>query len=204
MAPQYPQVPQQAELAAPAADDLEVYRRVRGFLDRFAYKPGWRFAVTPPPSFWERGLLQVTLWTLNARHDPPGEGHPVELRGEFHLPDLQALDLDGVDGARYLPDWLLEIILGMEDHEAREWFRVDGQLPYDPHRPDPLRPDPLLADVPTATAETPQERWRRVWAGTPQARCPTCGGRGWHTAGGGDPVGCGSCPAGAAWEGQLP
>jgi hypothetical protein len=30
--------------------------------------------------------------------------------------------------------------------------------------------------------------------------CPTCGGRGWHTAGGGDPTACGMCPAGERWE----
>jgi hypothetical protein len=31
--------------------------------------------------------------------------------------------------------------------------------------------------------------------------CPVCGGRGWHTAGGGDPTACGACPAGEAWHG---
>lgn len=30
--------------------------------------------------------------------------------------------------------------------------------------------------------------------------CSTCGGRGWHTAGGNDPMACGRCPAGEAWE----
>lgn len=30
--------------------------------------------------------------------------------------------------------------------------------------------------------------------------CPTCGGRGWHTAAGNDPMACGRCPAGEAWS----
>jgi hypothetical protein len=30
--------------------------------------------------------------------------------------------------------------------------------------------------------------------------CPTCGGRGWHTAGGNDPMPCGRCSAGEAWS----
>lgn len=29
--------------------------------------------------------------------------------------------------------------------------------------------------------------------------CSTCGGRGWHTAGGNDPSPCGRCPAGEAY-----
>ena len=33
------------------------------------------------------------------------------------------------------------------------------------------------------------------------SRCPTCGGRGWHTAGGNDPAACGRCAAGAAFAG---
>ena len=36
-----------------------------------------------------------------------------------------------------------------------------------------------------------------------QSVCPTCGGRGWHTAGGNDPMACGRCPAGAAFEGGV-
>lgn len=33
-------------------------------------------------------------------------------------------------------------------------------------------------------------------------RCGVCGGRGWHTAGGNDPMACGACPAGAAFAGE--
>jgi hypothetical protein len=29
--------------------------------------------------------------------------------------------------------------------------------------------------------------------------CPSCGGRGWHTAGGNEPTACGRCTAGEAW-----
>lgn len=29
--------------------------------------------------------------------------------------------------------------------------------------------------------------------------CSTCGGRGWHTAGGNEPSACGRCPAGERW-----
>ena len=32
--------------------------------------------------------------------------------------------------------------------------------------------------------------------------CPTCGGRGWHTAGGNDPMPCGRCSAGEAFAGD--
>lgn len=30
--------------------------------------------------------------------------------------------------------------------------------------------------------------------------CPTCGGRGWHTAGGNDPMACGNCRAGQYYD----
>lgn len=33
--------------------------------------------------------------------------------------------------------------------------------------------------------------------------CSTCGGRGWHTAGGNDPAACGRCPAGEAWAAEA-
>lgn len=38
---------------------------------------------------------------------------------------------------------------------------------------------------------------------TSQSVCPTCGGKGWHTAGGNDPMACGRCPAGAAFAGAT-
>jgi DnaJ-class molecular chaperone len=42
------------------------------------------------------------------------------------------------------------------------------------------------------------------WLDDPPAdTCPTCGGKGWHTAGGNDPMPCGRCEAGAAFADGL-
>jgi hypothetical protein len=33
------------------------------------------------------------------------------------------------------PQWLLDKLADMEDHERREWLKIDGTRPFDPHAP---------------------------------------------------------------------
>jgi DnaJ-class molecular chaperone len=59
-------------------------------------------------------------------------------------------------------------------------------------------PKPCLDCDGTGVSHEPE------WLDDPPAdTCPTCGGKGWHTAGGNDPTPCGRCEAGAAFADRL-
>jgi hypothetical protein len=109
----------------PLAGDVDLYLRMRSFLGRFSYKPGWRLRAIAPATVWEPGRLVVEHDELDARRP---WGPPVTVHGELRLPRFDVAPDDA-----QLAEWLLTMLLGLEDHEAREWFRLDGRRPFDPH-----------------------------------------------------------------------
>jgi hypothetical protein len=80
------------------------------------YKPGWTFKVAGPLN----RMLCVFART-------PDSGDPTRLRTtqhQFPLPDLEGTDL-----AR----WVFRCLLLCEQHEAGEFFAVNGFKPHYPH-----------------------------------------------------------------------
>ena len=125
----------------------DTLRWARDLLGRFRYKPEWTFemhrdqmgpmvairVMVPdsrhpdrPPSYTERSYTIMQGEPLHMERDDL-----IQISASFPIPiDLQQTH----DEARFW-HWLREQVLFVERHEADEWFRVDGQLPYDPHSP---------------------------------------------------------------------
>lgn len=113
-------------------------------LDRFTYKPGWRFEyfnalgedyvsimMEVPDS---RGKTQpVRPYRVGFDGQLVTEPLTVKVGGRHPVPDVI---VDRCDEGGFA-HWLLMMIDLMESHEIREWFRLDGELYDDPHANDP-------------------------------------------------------------------
>lgn len=105
------------------SDAEEAYRRAGELLAEFEYKPGWTFDLS-------REVLPNRIF-LRATFHAPDSRNPsrkVPVMGTFYTsPDQAAMP-------EYFWRWLYYCIGTMEDHEMNEWFRVRGELIYDPHK----------------------------------------------------------------------
>lgn len=96
------------------------------YLRRVDYKPDYRLSLNTDLG---RLVVRTTLEAQDSR-DP-------------RLRRLIRHDRPIHEGILYEPQekwprYLFEhVIMGVERHEAAEWFRVDGEMLFDPHREDP-------------------------------------------------------------------
>lgn len=122
-------------------------RLAQHFLSRFTYKPGWVFEICRRPELPMPVLLAITFTALDSRGvDHRRTPHLQECRacGEFtgvhspiagHFP--LPMHLDRMQNPeKFFFDFLRNTIWFVERHESDEWFRVDGDLRYDPHAND--------------------------------------------------------------------
>ena len=111
-------------------------------LPEITYKPGWCFA-------WERDEDgRMRLWIH------------VEYRDATAPEDEMEVDFSFIAPMPFDPKWLWNRLAGIEDHETREWLRVSGERPFDPHRDDDLLALPTLRSV---LAEAREELTRWGW-----------------------------------------
>lgn len=89
-------------------------------LARLTYKHGWVFKAYDDQ--WEGKKIRIEAEVPDA-YDPD---RTITLGIDSFLPPL----CDEWDVRR----WLIWRILRIENHEAREFFRLDGQVLWDPHR----------------------------------------------------------------------
>lgn len=122
-------------------------RLAQEFLSRFTYKPGWFFEILRKPELPVPVVLTVKFMALDSRGvDHRGVPHLREchacqgftgahspIAGSFPLP--MKLSLMG-DAEKFFFDFLRNTIWFVERHESDEWFRVGGELRYDPHAND--------------------------------------------------------------------
>lgn len=118
-----------------------VAERLRGF----TYKPGWHFDMTRRPEFPSGVAVQVSFMAEDSRRGPnqvpsyreftmtAGEPFRVErddlilVKATFAVPHRRQDEMS-------FWRWLREVaVRAVELHEADEWFRVNGQLMFDPH-----------------------------------------------------------------------
>jgi hypothetical protein len=96
------------------------FAQVKAEVAKVVYRPGWTFTVE------ERGFedpwLRVIAPVMNAYR--PEE--LVDLGIDSPIPPMADVDA--------LHRWLIWRLERVESHEAREWFRVDGVVLFDPHR----------------------------------------------------------------------
>lgn len=116
-----------------------------GLLSRFTYKPGWHFELSRRPELGQI-MLQIAfsapdsritdVYGRYGRLDPCracGSPHPmreIPISGQFPLDPFAALSRN----ENLFFDWLHQMVRDVEKHELDEWFRVDGELRFDPHR----------------------------------------------------------------------
>lgn len=94
--------------------------QIRAEVARVAYRPGWTFVVE------ERGFedpwLRIIAPVPNA-YDP---AQAIDLGIDSPVPPMADADA--------LHRWLMWRLCRVETHEAREFYKVDGFVQFDPHR----------------------------------------------------------------------
>lgn len=95
-------------------------RAIYGELPAVTYRPGWEFR-------WSCANGLLFLHCIVGEPDAKGwDAVTGERRGSGDWMWVTELPLN--------PKWLLGKIAQMENHERREWFKVDGHPPCWPHR----------------------------------------------------------------------
>lgn len=148
---------------------------LRRELRRYRYKPGVELSIEPPvdpkaygaPTFrynsvggWMGGpTLTVRMRVPDSRApdpaDLPWQQRPmepalVEVAARYGVPEPIWSEFVGwspLERRNYFRAFLREKLRDMEDHELDEWFRCDGELVNDPHKPKPP-PVPLPKEKP--------------------------------------------------------
>ena len=93
-------------------------------VQRLSYKKGWVFYLQNT----DRGQASVGL-TLCIRISTPDSYNPDQVRSVMHYFIVPAAAYNEQSWRR----WLLSQVLLVEQHEACEFFQIDGQRPYAPH-----------------------------------------------------------------------
>lgn len=105
--------------------------RIERIVSRISYKRGWKFNVVPrrytnlagDSTIWEHGKFTVTIVAPMDNLNWPGTKFDVGL---------------GVDVSEESEEELIvrQILLGvkrLEEHEVKEWFKLDGKNVEEPH-----------------------------------------------------------------------
>lgn len=88
---------------------------LKEILRSFTYRPGWRFSV-------EDKHLVVRATVIDT--DNPNQEVPLGF--EISLPSFTDPVFDWTD-------WLFRQIMTIEQHEAQEFFKINGVKVFDPH-----------------------------------------------------------------------
>ncbi|SEB60478.1 hypothetical protein [Streptomyces melanosporofaciens] len=101
------------------------------------YKSGWTFTACDHTKRFESTIVvRVDYPARNSNRDQAAAGYPQEITtyAEFPLVVKDRTDED-------LYAALLEIVMSIEEHEAREFLRVrpTGWAPFHPHRATGMR-----------------------------------------------------------------
>lgn len=92
-----------------------------------AYKPGWTFKVAGP--------LGKFLCVYATTPDSLNPSRTRTTQHQFEIPDIAGRDL---------VRWVFGCLLQAEQHEAGEFFTVDGHRPFFPHHQDEGSPYELV------------------------------------------------------------
>jgi hypothetical protein len=89
---------------------------------RFTYKKGWHFRVIEIVP----GSIEVSVQIEFITEDTfnPGKDVQIGMRYPMVLPKDEQMFIYNLVG----------LIDRAERHETREWFKVDGEMPFNPHR----------------------------------------------------------------------
>jgi hypothetical protein len=106
-------------------------QRAAELINGISYRPGWKIEAHYLPGL-PFVLVQAYVRTVNSNRELALKGYPEEIvLGPDTIIDAE-LYATPEDLYRRILDW----IIGLEVHEAREFFRVgdDMDAPFHPHR----------------------------------------------------------------------
>lgn len=124
----------------------DAHAKVSKALSKIRYKPNWSFSCSASPSVGAVSVTATMRVKDSTRQLPAGvvDIHPAfraqEMVGagqDIEVSNIMSIAwqvLHGMDEATlvsYIFDYL---IMGMERHEAQEWYRFDGVVVRDPHK----------------------------------------------------------------------
>jgi hypothetical protein len=135
--------------------DTLTFEQVEALLKRFTYKPNWRIEARYD-EMTEQITVRMTMYVLDSRGGPYPPLYGVEAVAMHGLGILKEdteqasagyiLSPRAVGNRAVIPDmileegehffwvWLRTVINSLERHESDEWFQVDGEPMFDPHK----------------------------------------------------------------------
>lgn len=90
---------------------------IEDVLRKFTYRPGWKFSV------FRARTLRIDAYVV----DTDDHRRTILVTFEIGLPYPVPMHMDW-------QEWLFRQVMEVENHEAREFFKIDGAKPYDPHK----------------------------------------------------------------------
>lgn len=103
-------------------------------LRRVTYKPGYELALEDDSYRFEPHTSTMICATLVVRFtavDTYDNRRHIPLEYRADLPMIAEM---AEDPEEFFFNWLETQLIGMEAHEAREWFKIDGKIKHDPHK----------------------------------------------------------------------
>lgn len=101
--------------------------RLQYFIDHITYKPEWKIEIPHPLRDRREWHGIPVLLKFKTTDIDTGEEIQLAMQELFHYSHL----VDVPD--KYFIEWIANFIRKFEEHEFREWFKVDGFCVYDPH-----------------------------------------------------------------------
>jgi len=101
-------------------DPMLTTQQLADELDRITYRPGWTFSIYTDV---HQGPTLRIIATVQDGYHPD---NTIDLGINSRIPDI-------ITTPDLFHRWLLWRVLEVESHEAREFFRIDGDLLRNPH-----------------------------------------------------------------------
>lgn len=106
--------------------------RWQEFFETFTYKPNFRFDLDDDPYSKSTLRVRIQMMVPDSRENDPCR--PDQLWVRKQVPVSQTVSLGHYWEDSYARGHIREILIKMEIHEVDEWFRVNGELVFDPHK----------------------------------------------------------------------
>lgn len=106
-------------------------RRIEDLLLKITYKPGWKLSTKSPyPNYLEsrsereRTTIFCTILTKDV-----DSGQDIILSLQHPMGPFYNYEIDD----KQLITMIADVVRRFEEHEFREWFKIDGFQVFDPH-----------------------------------------------------------------------
>lgn len=98
---------------------------IKEIFKSITYKPNWTLRLVERPDW-------IDMWQYHFRYNTVDSADRTSKRQIESVGKLDGEHLRAMDRQQFI-DYIFNIIEGMEEHETREWFRVNNVAIFDPH-----------------------------------------------------------------------